>query len=109
MNYWTVLLLAGAFEVGFTTCLKMSDGFTRLWPTVVFAICALASFGLLTLSLKGIPMGTAYAVWTGIGAVGTVLVGILFFKDPSTTLRMVFLFGIIGCIVGLKFIAPESH
>ena len=100
--------MAGMFEIGFTTCLKMSDGFTRLWPTVAFAICALASFGLLTLSLKGIPMGTAYAVWTGIGAFGTAIVGMMFFKDPSTTMRMVFLFGIIACIIGLKFVAPEG-
>jgi quaternary ammonium compound-resistance protein SugE len=107
--YWSILLLAGAFEVGFTTCLKMSDGFTRLWPTVAFCVCALASFGLLTLSLKGIPLGTAYAVWTGIGAAGTLLVGIWLFKDPTTTLRLALVCGIIGCVVGLKFIAPESH
>jgi quaternary ammonium compound-resistance protein SugE len=108
MNYWLVLLLAGIFEIGFTTCLKLSDGFTKLWPTVAFAICALASFGLLTLSLKGIPMGTAYAVWTGIGAFGTAIVGMMFFKDPSTVLRMAFLFGLIACIIGLKFVAPEG-
>ncbi|MDR1190393.1 MAG: multidrug efflux SMR transporter [Verrucomicrobiales bacterium] len=107
--YWTILLLAGVFEVGFTTCLKMSGGFTRLWPTVAFCVCALASFGLLTLSLKGIPLGTAYAVWTGIGAAGTLLMGIWLFKDPTTTLRLVLVCGIIGCVVGLKFIAPESH
>jgi quaternary ammonium compound-resistance protein SugE len=107
--YWMILLFAGLFEVGFTTCLKMSDGFTRLWPTVAFCVCALASFGLLTLSLKGIPLGTAYAVWTGIGAVGTVLMGIWLFNDPTTTMRLVLLGGIIGCIVGLKFIAPESN
>ncbi|MDR1144702.1 MAG: multidrug efflux SMR transporter [Verrucomicrobiales bacterium] len=108
MSYWLLLVLAGLFEVGFTTCLKMSDGFTRLWPSAAFCVCALASFGLLTLSLKGVPLGTAYAVWTGIGAVGTALVGVWLFKDPSTTLRLVFLFGIIGCIIGLKFVAPEG-
>ena len=107
--YWLILLAAGLFEVGFTTCLKMSDGFTKLWPTVAFCACALASFGLLTLSLKGIPLGTAYAVWTGIGAVGTVLMGIWLFGDPTTTMRLVLLAGIIGCIVGLKIIAPENN
>jgi quaternary ammonium compound-resistance protein SugE len=106
--YWLVLLLAGAFEVGFTTFLKTSEGFTRLWPTIGFAVCALASFGLLTLSLKGIPLGTAYAIWTGIGAFGTVLVGILLFKDPATFARLAFLFGIIACVIGLKIVAPEG-
>lgn len=105
---WIFLIMAGVFEIGFTTCLKLCEGFTKLWPSVGFAICAILSFGLLTLAIKGIPLGTAYAVWTGIGAFGTALVGMIFFRDPVTTLRLIFLLLLISSIVGLKLVSVHE-
>jgi quaternary ammonium compound-resistance protein SugE len=102
---WIYLVIAGAFEVGFTTCLKYAEGFTRLLPSVGFFIAATISFVFLTLAIKTVPMGTAYAVWTGIGAVGTALVGIVVFGDPATPLRLFFLAVIIGGIAGLKLVS----
>lgn len=105
MNPWVYLLLAGLFEVGFTTCMKLSAGFTK-WPWIIaFAVCAIASFGLLNKSISVIPLGTAYAVWTGLGAFGTALIGIIFFRDPAGTLRLVFLGTLIASIIGLKFVS----
>lgn len=105
---WLYLLTAGLFEVGFTTCLKkLADGFSMLY-LVGFLICSAISFGLLTYSMREIPLGTAYAVWTGIGAVGTALVGIFFFKDPVSTARLVFLLLLVGSIVGLKLSTPNG-
>lgn len=107
MNPWTTLILAGLFEVGFTTFMKLSDGFTKHVFTVSFAVCAIASFALLNKAISQIPMGTAYAVWTGIGAFGTAVVGILFFNDPAAMTRIFFLATLIGSIIGLKFVAPS--
>ena len=107
---WIYLLVAGTFEVGFTTCLKLSCGLTKLWPTVGFLVLSTVSFGLLTLATRNdrIALGTAYAVWTGIGAFGTALVGIAFFKDSMSPWRMVFLATLIGSIVGLKLVSPDE-
>ncbi len=105
---WILLIGAGIFEIGFTTCLKLCEGFTKLWPSVGFGICAILSFGMLTLAIKEIPLGTAYAIWTGIGAFGTALVGIIFFRDPVNTMRMVFLILLIGSIVGLKLVSVHQ-
>lgn len=102
---WTLLILAGLFEIGFTTFLKLSEGFSRFWPSVGFFICAIISFWLLTRATLVIPMGTAYAVWTGIGAFGTALIGILWLGDPTTTWRLVFLVLLIGSIIGLKLVS----
>ena len=102
---WTLLVLAGLFEIGFTTFLKLSEGFSRFWPSAGFLVCAVISFWLLTKATAVIPMGTAYAVWTGIGALGTALVGILWFSDPATTWRLVFLVLLIGSIIGLKLVS----
>lgn len=102
---WILLILAGLFEIGFTTFLKLSDGFSRFWPSLGFLVCAAISFWLLTRAAAVIPMGTAYAVWTGIGAFGTALVGILWFGDPATTWRLVFLVLLIGSIIGLKLVS----
>jgi len=102
---WTLLVLAGLFEIGFTTCLKLSESFSRFWPSAGFLVCAVISFWLLTKATVVIPMGTAYAVWTGIGAFGTALVGILWFGDPTTTWRLVFLVLLIGSIIGLKLVS----
>jgi quaternary ammonium compound-resistance protein SugE len=102
---WVFLILAGVMEIGFTTFLKLSDTFTRLWPSVGFIVCALSSLGLLTLAMKSIPLGTAYAVWTGIGAFGTAVVGILFYGDPHDCLRLFFLALLIGAIIGLRLVS----
>jgi len=109
MNPWLILLLAGLFEICFATSLKLSAGFTRVIPTICFAICAIASFGLLTLAIRQIPVGTAYAVWTGIGAFGTALVGILFFRESADFWRIFFLLLLIGSLVGLKFVSPDHN
>lgn len=103
---WLLLILAGCFEVGFTTCMKLSDGFSRRWPTIGFLVFAIASFVLLNKATsKGIPLGTAYAVWTGIGAFGTALIGIVFFSDELTAGRLFFLATLIASILGLKLVS----
>ena len=104
---WLYLVIAGLFEVGFASTLKLTEGFTRLWPSLIFFVCIVASFHFLEKSLAEIPIGTAYAVWTGIGIVGTIIVGILFFKEPLTLWRLFFLATLIGSIVGLKVVS--SH
>lgn len=108
MNAWTFLLLAGVFEVGFTTFMKLSQGFTRWNYMVLFGLSAILSFFCLSQAMKTIPLGTAYAVWTGIGAAGTAIIGIVFFKDPASTGRLVFLTMLIGSIVGLKFFSASE-
>ena len=85
---WIVLVTAGLFEIGFTFCLKLSHGFTKVVPTIGFVIFAAVSFFLLTKAMKTIPLGTAYAVWTGIGAFGTALVGMMYFDDPVSFWRV---------------------
>jgi len=104
---WLYLLLAGAFEIGFTTCLKLSDNFSKWGWALGFWLCAFVSFGLLNKAIATIPLGTAYAVWTGIGACGTALIGIFFFKDPLTFWRVFFLVMLIGSIVGLKMVSSS--
>jgi quaternary ammonium compound-resistance protein SugE len=97
---WLTVIVAGIFETCFAILLKKSDGLTRLWPTVGFAVCALISFGLLTMALKKLEVGAAYAVWTGIGATGTVIIGILALGESVSTLKIVsvglILLGVIG-------------
>lgn len=105
---WAYLMFAGLFEVGFASALKLTEGFTRLWPTLIFAVCILLSFFFLNKALKDIPIGTAYAVWTGIGAAGTAIVGILIYKEPATALRMFFIVTLIGSLIGLK-LATETQ
>jgi quaternary ammonium compound-resistance protein SugE len=83
---WAYLVLAGTFEVSFASALKLADGFTWLLPTLAFLICLVISLALLAKAAQLLPIGTAYAVWTGIGAAGTVIVGILVFNEPATTL-----------------------
>lgn len=104
---WFYLVIAGLFEIGFVSTLKLTEGFTRLWPSVIFLICIIASFHFLEKSLAGIPIGTAYSIWTGIGVTGTVIIGIVFFKEPLTLWRMFFLMTLIGSIIGLKLVS--SH
>jgi len=99
--HWVFLGLAGASEIGFTTCTKL-DG---IWATVLFFVFAALSFWLLTRAMKTIPLGTAYAVWTAIGAVGTAVVGIVAFGDPVTSWRIFFLAAIVAIVVGLKMVS----
>jgi quaternary ammonium compound-resistance protein SugE len=101
---WFLLILGGLFEVGFTTCLRFVEGFRNVPWTLAFLASVTLSMGLLEVAARTIPMGTAYAVWTGIGAVGTVLVGIAFFEEPAGALRITLIFGIIACIAGLKLL-----
>ena len=105
---WVYLLLAGLAEIGFTTCLKLSDGLTRLWPTLLFVVFSACSFWMLSKALSGVSLGTAYAVWTGIGAFGTAVVGIAVFGDPLTFWRVFFLASLIGSILGLKLVSPGT-
>ncbi|WP_175634719.1 DMT family transporter [Pedobacter ghigonis] len=104
---WIILIVAGLFEVGFTTCLKLSNNFSNLKWSAAFFICISLSFALLNKATQTLPMGTAYAVWTGIGAVGTVIIGIVYFQEPATFWRIFFICTLIGSIAGLKFFA--SH
>lgn len=102
---WIILVIAGFFEVGFTTCLKLSNNFSNMKWSAGFFVCIILSFLLLNKATQTLPMGTAYAVWTGIGAVGTVLVGIFFFDEPVNFWRVFFISSLIGSILGLKFLA----
>jgi quaternary ammonium compound-resistance protein SugE len=99
---WAYLIAAGCFEVLCTTLYRYTDGLSRLWPTVAFFVFGFVSFFLLNRALAGIPIGTAYAVWTGIGAAGTALVGVAFYSEPATAIRLLCLAMIIAAIVGLK-------
>jgi quaternary ammonium compound-resistance protein SugE len=102
---WFWLVLGGLFEVGFTTCLRYVDGFRNIPWTLGFLASVTLSMGLLEYASRSIPMGTAYAVWGGIGALGTVIVGILWFGEPATTVRILLIFGVVACIAGLKLTA----
>ena len=102
---WFILVLAGLFEVAFTTCLKLSDNFKNTWWSIAFFISISLSFYLLNKAVQTIPLGTGYAVWTGIGAVGTALIGILVFKEPAYFWRVFFIFLLISSIVGLKLVS----
>lgn len=102
---WLLLILGGCFEVGFTTCLRYVDGFRNIPWTLGFLASVTLSMGLLEVAARSIPLGTAYAVWSGIGAIGTVLVGIFFFGEAATTMRLLLILGTIACIAGLKLTA----
>jgi len=99
---WIILFIAGLFEIGWAVGLKYTEGFTRPIPTILTAVSLVASMGLLGWAVKSLPLGTAYAVWTGVGAVGTAIVGILVFKEPATAARLVCLALIVSGILGLK-------
>ncbi|WP_049623569.1 quaternary ammonium compound efflux SMR transporter SugE [Frateuria defendens] len=99
---WIYLLLAGLFEIGWAIGLKYTEGFTRLWPSLATLAAMAVSLALLALAAKSLPIGTAYAVWTGIGALGAVLLGIALFGDPATPARLACVVLIVAGIVGLK-------
>ncbi len=105
---WIVLVVAGLLEIGWAVGLKYTDGFTRLWPTLATLIALVASMGLLGVALRTLPLGTAYAVWTGIGSVGTAILGIILFREPATMLRLLCIGLIVAGIVGLKIATSSS-
>jgi quaternary ammonium compound-resistance protein SugE len=106
MTAWLALLGAGLLEVGWALGLKYSDGLTRFWPTAATVIAILLSFGLMALALRSLPFGTAYAVWTGIGAVGSIIVGMLLYSEPTDPIRLICLTLIVAGMVGLKLNSP---
>ena len=99
---WLTILVAGLFETGFAVSLKLSHGMTRFWPTVSFAACALMSFALLTVALRRLEVGAAYAVWTGIGATGTAIVGMVVLGDAVSTLKLVSIGLVLAGVIGLN-------
>ena len=101
---WFILVIAGLFEIGWAIGLKYTEGFTRLWPTVATLAAMIVSIGLLGIAMRTIPVGTAYAVWTGIGTVGTVIFGIVLFGDSTAVLRLLCVALIIIGIIGLKLV-----
>ncbi|WP_231639562.1 DMT family transporter [Sphingomonas profundi] len=105
---WMWLILGGCFEVGFTTCLRFVDGFRNFGWTAGFLASVGTSMALLEVASRTIPMGTAYAVWGGIGALGTVIVGIVWFGEPANALRLALIVALVGCIAGLK-LAGGAH
>jgi len=102
---WIFLIIAGLLEIGFTTCLKLSNNFANLKWTVGFIVCIVLSFYLINKATQTLPLGTAYAVWTGIGAAGTVIVGIIFFNEPVSFGRIFFITTLIASVIGLKVFA----
>ena len=106
MTAWLCLLLAGLFEIIWAMTLKYSDGFTRLWPSLATAAAVALSFGFMAVSLKTLPFGTVYAVWGGIGAAGTMVIGMLAFGDSTDALRVASLLLILVGLVGLKLATP---
>jgi quaternary ammonium compound-resistance protein SugE len=103
VNPWAIVAIAGLMETGWALGLKYSDGFTRLWPTVVTIVLALGSFYLLSLAMKSLPVGTAYAVWVGIGAIGTAVAAVFLFSEPVNVMRVAGVLLILAGIVALKF------
>lgn len=103
---WLLLVLAGLFEVGWAIGLKYTDGFTKFWPTVGTVVAMVISLGLLGLAMKSLPVGTSYAVWVGVGAVGTAILGIVLLGEPANAGRVVSLGLIVAGIVGLKLSSP---
>ena len=99
---WAILVLAGLFEIGWAIGLKYTDGFTKLWPTVGTVASMAISLGLLGIAMKSLPVGTAYAVWVGVGAVGTAILGMVLLGEPANAGRMISLGLIIAGIIGLK-------
>jgi quaternary ammonium compound-resistance protein SugE len=105
---WFYLIIAGIFETIWAVALKYSEGFTKLWPSVITCVAMALSVWLLALSLKQLPLGTTYAVWTGIGALGTVIYGIMVFGESRDLLRILFVLMILGGIIGLKAISKDT-
>ena len=106
---WIILVIAGLCEIGWAVGLKYSEGFSRLWPSAATLLAMIVSVVLLGWSLKVLPLGTAYAVWTGIGAVGTAVLGMFLFGESREVARLLSISLIVAGIVGLKLLTPDSH
>ena len=106
---WVFIVIAGLLETGFAIALKSSEGFTRWLPSVLFLACAAGSFTLLSLGLRTLPVGPAYAVWTGIGAVGTAVVGMIAFGESTQVLKLVSIGLVVAGIVGLQLTSGTAH
>ena len=106
MSAWLALLTAGLLEIAWALGLKYSDGLTKFWPTALTLMAIALSFGLMALALRSLPFGTAYAVWTGIGAAGSIIVGMLVFSEPTDPVRIFCLTLIVAGMVGLKLSSP---
>lgn len=106
--YWIVLFVAGLFEVAWAIGLKYTEGFSKFWPSVFTIACMIISMGLLAYAVKHLPIGTAYAIWTGIGAVGTAILGIILFNESKELVRIFFIFLIVVGIIGLKIFSGQS-
>lgn len=104
--HWLILLAAGLFEVGWAVGLKYTDGFTRLWPSMLTLASMAVSLGLLAVAMRSLPVGTAYAVWVGVGAAGTVVMGMVLFAEPATPLRLASVGLIVAGIAGLHLTSP---
>lgn len=105
---WLLVIVAGMLETGFAVCLKLSDNFSRLWPSVGFALFGIGSFGLLSLGLKSLDIGPAYAVWTGIGAAGTAIYGMVWLGDLVSVMKIVSIVFVLIGVVGLQ-LSGSSH
>lgn len=105
---WIILIIAGLLEIGWAVGLKYTDGFTRPWPVVGTVVALIASVVLLGISVRTLPLGTAYAVWTGIGSVGTAILGIMLFREPATAARLLCIGLILAGIVGLKLVSTPA-
>lgn len=100
---WFILFVAGIFEIAWAVGLKYSEGLSKLWPSVFTIVCLVISMAMLAFAVRSLPVGTAYAVWTGIGAVGTVILGMVLFNEPKDLVRIFFIGMILAGIIGLKF------
>jgi len=105
LMYWFILFIAGLFEVAWAVGIKYTEGWTRVWPSVFTILAMIASFYLLSIALKYIHLATAYAIWTGIGTIGTVIYAMIYFKEPADTLRILCILLILSGIVGLRILA----
>ena len=105
---WLILIIAGLFETVWAVSMKYSEGLTRLWPSLITAAAMIISLWLLAIALKSLPLGTAYTIWTGIGALGTVIYGILIFGESKDLLKIFFVMMILGGIVGLKIVTSKE-
>lgn len=103
---WGILFLAGLFEIGWAVGLKYTEGFTRLWPTLGTAAAMIISMGLLGIAMRTLPVGTAYSVWVGVGAIGTVILGIVLLDEPATPARLISVGLIMAGVIGLKLATP---
>ena len=103
---WVILVIAGLFETGWAIGLKYTEGFSRLWPTIWTILAMIVSLCLLGIAMKSLPVGTAYSIWVGVGAVGTVILGIVLFGEPANTGRLISITFIVAGIIGLKLASP---